>query len=118
MLNPEQLQDQTLHINYYWYNIIGIMCSSTIRLQLEEKELIKAHKLAEEWGFSSVEEVLKEFIKRFLNKNVVTSSNLTQKITLTKKAKTRYKQMNEDFKIEKDISIAKSVDDFLAQLNA
>ncbi len=94
------------------------MSSSTIRLQLEEKELIKAHKLAEEWGFSSVEDALKEFIKRFLNKNFTISSNITQKITLTKKAKTRYKQMNEDFKNEKNVNIAKSIDDFLAQLNA
>lgn len=94
------------------------MSTSTIRLQLGETELHQAHKLAKEWGFSSVEEALREFIKRFLSKSGTISSQKIEYITLTKKAQLRYKQMAKDSDENKNIHVARSVDEFLAQLNA
>ncbi len=94
------------------------MSVSTIRLQLEEVEIQKAHQLARQWGFSSVEEALKEFIKRFLNKTVTASLVETEYIKLSKKTKARYVKMEQDFKIGKDVRITHSVDEFIAQLHA
>lgn len=94
------------------------MNTATIKLQLGEKELTKAQTIAREWGFSSVEEVMREFVRRFLSKTQTKTSRQVENVKLTKKAKLRYKRINQDLKSGKNIMLAKSVDDFLIQLNA
>jgi hypothetical protein len=82
-----------------------------IKLQLDEKEIIKANNFAKERGFASVEDVVKEFIKQL-------PSLTPEPITLSDKAKKRYAGMDESFKIGKEVRIAETVDEFLSQLDA
>lgn len=89
------------------------MTNVTIRLQLKNQELAKAQELANAWGMSSAEEVFKEFITRFLKK-----AETTESITLTSKAKKRYEKMDRNFNTGSNTHIAKSMDEFLTQINA
>ena len=81
------------------------MNTITVRLQLEDQEFAKANKLAKVWDFSSAEEALSEFMKRFLS-----GANKAEAITLSKKAKARYKKMGEDFRVGKNMQIAESAE--------
>lgn len=89
------------------------MNSITIQLPLSEKELASAKQLAKRWGFSSAEEALKEIMRHFLAGEIESTD-----IKLAKKAKTRYRKMEQDFKSGNNIITAESVDEFLNQLNA
>lgn len=60
-----------------------------------------------------MEEVVKAFLKQ-----LPIPSHGNESIKLTEKSKRRFEHIEEDFKTGKNVHVAKSVDDFLAQLDA
>ena len=94
------------------------MNTSTINVQLEEKEFFKVKETAQQWGFSSVEALLQVFMKLFLIKSTTTLSGTVEYITLTKKAQERYRKMDKQFKNDREVQVAYRVHQFFNQLNA
>jgi hypothetical protein len=90
-----------------------------IVLQIPMSKQLKddAEKAAFDQGFSSLQEVLRVFMKKFANNNIDFSFKEEEFIKLSKKAEKRYAEAMESLKSGKDIYTAKNVDEFLDQLS-
>jgi len=76
-----------------------------------------AEKAALNQGFSSLQEIIRIFMKKLAAKKIsVTFEQET--VFLSQKNEKRYLEMEEDFKKDKNFYKAKDVDEFLKQLNA
>lgn len=74
-----------------------------------------AEKAALNAGFSSLQEVLRVFMKKFANKKIDLAFE-EETHYLSPKAEQRYLKIMEDFKNGRNISTAKNVDDLMSQL--
>lgn len=88
-------------------------------LQIPVSKQLKddAEKVAFEQGFSSLQEILRIFMKKLANKNIDFSFKEEEVVQLSKKSEKRYLKAMEDFKKGKNIYKAKNIDDFLEQLS-
>lgn len=76
-----------------------------------------AEKAAFEQGFSSLQEILRIFMKKLANKNINFSFKEEEVVQLSKKSEKRYLKAMEDLKKGKNIYKAKDIDDFLEQMS-
>lgn len=74
-----------------------------------------AEKQALEQGFSSVQAVVRLFLKKFA-KGVI-SVGFEEEVQLSERAEKRYLKIEEDFRKGKNIYTAKDVDDLMKQLH-
>lgn len=89
-------------------------------LQIPVSKQLKddAEKAAFEQGFSSLQEILRIFMKKLANKNIDFSFKEEEEVVqLSKKSENRYLKAMEDFKKGKNIYTAKNVDDLMKQLH-
>lgn len=79
---------------------------------------IDAEKAALEQGFSSLQEVLRVFMKKFASKNIGISFEEENVVHLSPKADRRYAKIMRDIESGKEkVYTAKNVDDLMKQLN-
>jgi len=85
-----------------------------IPMTMELRE--KSEKAAVEAGFSSLQEVVRIFLKKFSHKELTVSFDMP-KIKLSAKNEKRYMKMIEDYKNNKDIVRTSTTKDFFDKLN-
>lgn len=74
-----------------------------------------AEKVASEQGFSSLQEIVRVFLSRLASKKV--ELVLQDSIILSSKNERRYSKMSQDFKADKNVSVAENNADLISQLN-
>jgi antitoxin component of RelBE/YafQ-DinJ toxin-antitoxin module len=92
---------------------------NTVTLQVPMSKTLRqqAQIVADEYGFSSIQEVIRLFLNRFSQKSI--SLNFSEpSVVLSDKAEKRYLKMEEDFKAGRNFKTANSLNDFFAQLEA
>lgn len=93
------------------------MQRTVLQVPLPKELKISAEKAAQDAGFSSLQEVLRVFMKKFASKKI--NLAFEEEVTyLSKKNEERYSKMTEDFKKDRNVYHAKDFDDFIKQLNA
>ncbi len=92
------------------------MGRTVLQIPLPKELKLSAEKAAYDAGFSSLQEVLRVFIKKFASKKIdlTFEENI---VYLSPKAEKRYAKIDEDIKKGKNIHEAADVDDFLRQLH-
>jgi antitoxin component of RelBE/YafQ-DinJ toxin-antitoxin module len=85
-----------------------------IPMTMELRE--KSEKAAIEAGFSSLQEAVRIFLKKFSTKELLVSFDVP-KIKLSEKNEKRYLKMVEDYNKSKDIVRTNTLDDFFDKLN-
>lgn len=90
-----------------------------IVLQVPVSKQLKddAEKAAYNQGFSSLQEVLRVFMKKFASNNIDFSFKEEEVIQLSEKAAKRYSKMVKDMESGKNVYTATSVDDLMRQLH-
>ena len=92
---------------------------NTVTLQVPMSKTLRqqAQIVADEYGFSSIQEVIRLFLNRFSQKSIALNFG-EPSVVLSDKAEKRYLKMEKDFRAGKNISRVANVEDFLKQLNA
>lgn len=92
------------------------MQRTVLQIPLPKELKISAEKAAQDAGFSSLQEVLRVFMKKFASKKIdlTFEENI---VYLSPKAEKRYAKIDEDIKKGKNVYEATDVDDFLRQLH-
>lgn len=85
-----------------------------IPMTIELRE--KSEKVAVEAGFSSLQEAVRIFLKKFSHKELVVSFDVP-KIKLSAKNEKRYLKMVDDYKKDKDIVRTNTIDGFFDKIN-
>ncbi len=93
------------------------MARAVLQIPLPIELKISAEKAALDAGFSSLQEVLRVFMKKFASKKIDLTFEEEEIVYLSSKAEKRYAKMDEDIKKGKNVYTAKDVDDFLKQLH-
>lgn len=91
------------------------MQRTVLQIPLPKELKISAEKAAEEAGFSSLQEVLRVFMKKFASKKI----DLTfeeEVVYLSPKAEKRYMKITEDFEKGRNVYTARNVDELMKQL--
>jgi antitoxin component of RelBE/YafQ-DinJ toxin-antitoxin module len=87
----------------------------TLQVPMNGQLKLAAEKVALDQGFSSLQEVLRIFMKKFANKTIDIS--FAETIILSDKADKRYQKMTADFKSGRNVYSASSTKDLMKQLN-
>ncbi len=74
-----------------------------------------AERAAEEQGFSSLQEVVRVFMKKFADRSV--GVTIEQAIPLSAAAESRYRRIDRDVKQKKNVRHAKDVQQLMQQLH-
>lgn len=91
------------------------MQRTVLQVPLPKELKISAEKAAEEAGFSSLQEVLRVFMKKFANKKI--DLTFEEEVTyLSPKAEKRYMKITEDFEKGRNVYTARNVDELMEQL--
>lgn len=85
-----------------------------IPMPLELRE--KSEKVANDLGFSSLQEAVRIFLKKFSQKEITVSFD-TPQIKLSAKNEKRYLKMVKDYKNNKNIVRTSTIEDFFDKLN-
>lgn len=92
------------------------MSRTVLQIPLPKELKISAEKAAQDAGFSSLQEVLRVFMKKFASKKI--DLTFEEKATyLSSKAESRYLKITEDFKNNRNVYTAKNVNDLMKQLH-
>ncbi|OGE25319.1 hypothetical protein A3C26_00625 [Candidatus Daviesbacteria bacterium RIFCSPHIGHO2_02_FULL_39_12] len=92
------------------------MQRTVLQVPLPKELKISAKKAAQDAGFSSLQEVLRVFMKKFASKKIDLA--FEEEVTyLSPKAEKRYLKATEDFKKGKNVYYAKDVKEFFKQLD-
>ncbi len=90
----------------------------TLQIPMDSKLKIDAEKVALDQGFSSLQEVLRLFMKKFASKKIDINFEGENVIHLSPKADRRYAKIMRDIESgEEKVYTAKNVDDLMKQLN-
>lgn len=93
------------------------MQRTVLQIPLPKELKASAEKAAQEAGFSSLQEVLRVFMKKFANRKI--DLTFGEEVTyLSPTAEKRYLKATKDFKKGKNVYLAKDVDDLIKQLHA
>lgn len=93
------------------------MQKAVLQVPLPKSLKVSAEAVALEQGFSSLQEAVRLFLKRFANRMMTVTFEEPEVIRLSKKAKERYRKMDEDFKQGRNWHTANSLDEFFKQLD-
>ena len=92
------------------------MDTTTLQVPLSKNLKADATGVAKEYGFSSLQEVVRFMLTKFARREIGVSLEQFPAVKLSAKNEKRYAKMDEDFKKGKNIYFAKDVDDFMRQL--
>lgn len=92
------------------------MGRTVLQIPLSKELKISAEKVALDYGFSSLQEVLRVFMKKFASRKIELTFE-EETTYLSPKAEKRYLKITEDFKKGLNVYTAKDVDDLLKQLH-
>jgi len=87
--------------------VLQIPVSKTLRSQAEAA--------ASDYGFSSLQEIIRVFMAKLANKAIEVS--FQEKVNLSPQAQRRYQKMDRDFTVGKNVFFAKSVKELKPQLS-
>lgn len=87
----------------------------TLQVPILKSLRIKAEKSALDQGFSSLQEIIRVFMKKLASQAIDIS--FQEVVKLSPQAEKRYAKIDKDFKLGKNIYYAKNVDDLMKQLN-
>ena len=90
------------------------MNKTILQVPLDKQLKDNAERVASEQGFSSLQEIVRVFLARLASNKV--EIVLQESITLSPESEKRYIKALDDFKSNKDVYEARSVEDFLNQL--
>ncbi len=93
------------------------MNRTVLQIPLSKELKISAEQAALEYGFSSLQEILRVIMKKLSQKTLDITFREERVVRLSKKNEKRYLQAMEDFKKDRNIYHAKDIDDFLKQLD-
>ncbi len=93
------------------------MQKTTLQIPMDLRLKIEAEKAALDQGFSSLQEVLRIFMKRFASKKIDISFEEENIIHLSPQAEKRYLKATKDFEEGKNVYSASSIKDLMKQLN-
>lgn len=91
------------------------MAKTVLQIPMSKSLRETAENVAVEYGFSSLQEVLRVFMKKLASREISISFEKT--VSLSKKTERRYNRMDKDFAKGKDIYEAEDVDDLVKQLH-
>jgi antitoxin component of RelBE/YafQ-DinJ toxin-antitoxin module len=94
------------------------MQKTVLQVPLPKSLKVSAEAVALEQGFSSLQEVVRIFLKKLSMRTLRLTFEEPGTIRLSKRAEKRYLKMEEDLKKGKNWYTAKNVDDLMRQLNA
>lgn len=92
------------------------MNNTILQIPMARELRVKAEKAAKEAGFSSLQEAVRVFLKKFSNKELEVNFEMP-KINLSAKNEKRYLKMIEDYNSGRNITNTNSTKDFFAKLN-
>jgi antitoxin component of RelBE/YafQ-DinJ toxin-antitoxin module len=93
------------------------MQKTVLQIPMSKQLKDDAEKAAFDQGFSSLQEVLRVFMKKFANNNIDFSFKEEEFVKLSKKAEKRYAEILKNIESGKEkVYKAKNVDDFIEQL--
>ena len=93
------------------------MQKTTLQIPMDSRLKIDAEKVALDQGFSSLQEVLRIFMKKFASKKIDISFEEENVVYLSPKAERRYLKATKDFEEGKDVYTARNVEEFFRQLD-
>ncbi len=93
------------------------MNRTVLQIPLSKELKISAEQAALEYGFSSLQEILRVIMKKLSQKTLDITFREERVVRLSKKNEKRYLKAMEDFKKDRNIYHAKDIDDFLKQLD-
>lgn len=91
------------------------MAKTIIQIPVEKKLRDEAEHEATKQGFSSLQEVMRLFLRQFIDKKM-TFGFVEPAVVLSKKNAARYDKMKKDFEEGKNFQKANTVDEFMDQL--
>lgn len=93
------------------------MDTTTLQVPLTKSLKYNATEVAKEYGFSSLQEIVRVMLSKLAKKEFVISfGEQFPAIALSAKNEARYAKMEEDFKANRNVYTANSVDDLMTQL--
>ena len=92
------------------------MSTATLQVPMPKSLKTQASVVAKEYGFSSLQELVRVVLNQFASKQIVLK--IEQPIYLSKSASRRYGVMDADFKSGKDVYSARDVSDLMKQLTS
>lgn len=90
------------------------MQKTILQIPLTRQLKDEAEKAAYEQGFSSLQEILRVFMKKLAGNKISLSINET--VYLSEKNEKRYLEITKDFEKDKNVSKASNTDDLIKQL--
>lgn len=93
------------------------MNRTVLQIPLPKELKISAEQAALDYGFSSLQEILRVFMKKLSQKTLDITFKEEGVVKLSKKNEERYIKMTEDFKRGSNIYTATSVDDLMKRLH-
>ena len=94
------------------------MQKTILQIPMNQQLKLEAEKVAVEQGFSSLQEVLRIFMKKFASKKIDISFEEENVVYLSPKAERRYTKIMRDIESGKEkVYTAKNVDELMKQLN-
>ncbi len=94
------------------------MNSVTLQVPMDKSLRNSAAQVAQEYGFSSLQEVIRVLLSKLAKRQLSVSVEQFPTVKLSAKNEKRYIKMEQDFRADRNVYHAKDVDDFLRQLNA
>lgn len=93
---------------------------NTVTLQVPVNKSVRdsAALVAEEYGFSSLQEVVRVLLNKLAKRQLAVSIEQFPTVKLSAKNEKRYLKMMDDFRAGKNVYYAKDVDDMMKQLHA
>lgn len=90
----------------------------TIQIPVSKELKISAEAAALEYGFSSLQEILRVIMKKIADRKLGVQLSEETTVKLSAKAERRYLKAMEDFKTGRNVYTAKNVDDLMQQLRS
>lgn len=89
-----------------------------LQIPINKKVRDSATKLAKEYGYSSLQEVIRVMVASFANRELKPTFEKEEIIKLSPEAEARYAKMDEDFKAGKNVKSFKSVEELMKDLRS
>lgn len=93
------------------------MSRTVLQIPLPKELKLSAEKAASDYGFSSLQEVLRVFLKKFAARKIDVNFEEEEVVYLSPKAEKRYLKATEDFKKGRNVYHAKDLKSFFKQLD-
>lgn len=92
------------------------MDTTTLQVPLTKQLKASATSVAEEYGFSSLQEVVRVLLTKLSKRELAVSIEQFPAVKLSAKNEKRYAKMDEDFKAGKNVYTANSLEEFFDKI--